>query len=113
MDAEARLWQTQQIKGLNRQWMDEDFFKRLGVMYQYGFEVDPVTLRFTKKSGGIVPNTPWCHAKGSHWFSCQFDHHIAFNLFGIIAPRCLNLVLIFIQIVYEQGENDIKMLFNL
>jgi hypothetical protein len=68
--------------------MEDDFFKRLGVMYQYGFEVDPLTLRFTKKAGGIVPATPWCHAKGSHWFSCQFDHHIAFNLFGIIAPRC-------------------------
>lgn len=88
MEQKIRL--TQQVKGMNREWMEADPFTKLASLQSRNFFWDPATLTLQRKRPiGLTPQTPWCHSIGSHKVNCAFDHHIAFELFNIIPPKCL------------------------
>jgi hypothetical protein len=87
---DEKILLTQQIKGMNRQWMEEDIFKKLSPLTGRGYYWDPATLTL-KIAGdrGLSHVTPWSHGKGTHKVNCSLDHHVAFELFNIIPPKCL------------------------
>jgi hypothetical protein len=87
--SDPKIYKSMKIKGLMRDWHDNDPFRRLAPLASKGYYWDVETKRL-KKAGpfSVSTNTPWCHARGGHHKNCLFDHHVAFDLFGIIPPRC-------------------------
>jgi len=90
-EGDPKIYATQQIHGKNREWMEQDVFKRLQGVAAKGFKWDSNGLVLRQMGEmSMNPNTPWCHAKGHHELRCSVDHHIIWEGFGIITPRCQN-----------------------
>ena len=87
--SDPRIYMRQQIKGINREWMEQDVIKKLAKINTLGYAWDTATTKL-KKSGpfGFAFETPWIHAIGSHKHNCGMDHNVIFNLFEIITPKC-------------------------
>jgi hypothetical protein len=90
MGMNEQVYATRQIHGTHRKWLENDPVRKLQKVHAAGYVWDPETSKL-KRPGpfGMTFATPWVHARGSHKYNCGFDHHIAFDLFGIISPTCL------------------------
>lgn len=67
----------------------EDYITRFHALSQFGYVLDPSDGRWRKHGDKtMVSSTPWCHAKGTPQKNCNLDHHLIFNMWGIIPPRC-------------------------
>jgi hypothetical protein len=78
------------IKGEMRRWMEMDVFKKLSGLAGNGWAWDSGTMTLSQPGPKTMAiDTPWSHATVSHDKNCNFDHHIAFDKFGIIPPKCL------------------------
>jgi hypothetical protein len=78
------------IKGEMRRWMEMDVFKKLSGLAGNGWAWDSGTMTLSQPGPKTMAiDTPWSHATVSHDKNCNFDHHIVFDKFGIIPPKCL------------------------
>lgn len=72
---------------------NEDWISIFAPLVNDGYQwdaMDEKLIRPTGKMGRFLSyNTPWMHVKGSPFKSCTFDHHVCFNHYGIIPPKCL------------------------
>ena len=71
--------------------ISEDYGGMFGALQGGGYIFDGTDGRWRNPGSyrNIMQKTPWCHAKGSIKKHCNLDHNIAFNIFNIIPPRCL------------------------
>lgn len=56
--------------------------------YVWDAKTEKLVLPGTQGPAYLTASTPWIHIKGTPTKHCTFDHHVAFDLFGIIPPRC-------------------------
>jgi hypothetical protein len=90
LQSNPKIYQTQQLDGMARQWMNGDVFKKLAKLQPLGYYWDSTSHRLTKNvPHSFSTNTPWVHGPNSHRVNCGFDHHVAFDHFNIIPPKCL------------------------
>jgi len=88
--SDAMIYKTMNYDGVLKDMVTDDVTRVLSPLMGKGYYWCPETQ--TLKTAGpktIGLETPWCHARGTHTKNCLFDHHLAFNLYGIIPPRCL------------------------
>lgn len=89
--SDPKIYRQQQIKGLNRQWHEEDMFMKLAPLMSKGFSWDVADGRLKRMGPTTMqPQSPWCHGKGTYKKNCLFDHHIVFDLFDIIPKACID-----------------------
>lgn len=86
--AEAKMNYAGELMGAaQRDWMTI-FAPLQSRGYQWDALTEKLVLPQTKFPAYLTANTPWVHVRGTPTKHCTFDHHIAFDLFGIIPPRC-------------------------
>jgi hypothetical protein len=91
-NSDPRIYERVNLKGKLLRWSIEDHISLLA----------PITnnlpgMVWDVKQDKIVPvepriqmvDTPWCHMKHAPTKRCGMDHHILFNIYGIIPPRCM------------------------
>lgn len=87
--SDGKIYGTMNYQGELRDQVTSDVTRVLSPLMGHGYYWDPETMTLdTPGPKTLGLETPWCHAKGTHTKNCLFDHHLAFNLFGIIPPRC-------------------------
>jgi hypothetical protein len=88
------LYNTMTHKGTLAKWLDDDVNSLLSPLLNCGFVWDANSDMLRRPTPTdhrkMVFSTPWCHAKGTPRKHCGMDHHITFNNFHIIHPRCLS-----------------------
>jgi hypothetical protein len=89
--SDPKVYAQMNLKGHLREWMDKDIFKKLSKLAGSGWAWDSGTLTLSQPGPKTMAiDTPWSHATVSHDKNCNFDHHIVFDKYGIIPPKCLN-----------------------
>lgn len=91
LDYHPKVYPSRSCGGQYMNWKKYDI---LGVLQQM---FDTGQLRLTNEgfieramdSKVIQHTTPWIHAKHLPCMHCYRDHHIKFNFFGYIPPRCM------------------------
>lgn len=82
-----------QFHGQLKEEASRDWMEIFAPLYKKGYRWDAKTG--TLKMPGydtadfLSAETPWIHVKTSPLKDCLFDHHVAFDCFGIIPPKCL------------------------
>lgn len=89
--SDPRIYGKMNIKGWAERLAREDFYTMFAPLTNKrdGWMWDPD--RKVIRQGGtpfLTAETPWVHIKGAPKKHCGLDHHIIFNTFGIIHPRC-------------------------
>ena len=88
--SDASIYKTMQYDGILKDQVTSDVTRILAPLAGQGYYWEPSTM--TLKTHGpktVGLDTPWCHAAGTHTKNCLFDHHVAFNNYHIIPPRCM------------------------
>ena len=79
--------------GKAAEWIGEDLTTRFSPLIAQGFgwsvEQSKLVNPMRQHSCWNM-ETPWCHSVSTYHKMCGFDHHICFNNYKIIPPRCLN-----------------------
>jgi hypothetical protein len=91
-DSDPRIYQAMKSGGTIQKWANEDYYAMLAPLVG-----GPMNLAWNtethklQQSGprGLVNNTPWCHMRHAPRKRCGLDHHILFNTWGIIPPKCM------------------------
>lgn len=88
--ADPKIYEAMTWDGALRELRNKDWFYIFSKLGPMGFIWD-TDQQVLKKSGfkGMVNDTPWVHAQSAPKKFCGLDHHITFNAFGIIHPRCM------------------------
>lgn len=91
MEYHARIHPTRRCFGNYKEWTDRDLIGKLQPMLDNGQLrlLDNGMIGRAMAPNVIQHNTPWLHAKHLPCMECYRDHHIKFNFFGYIPPRCL------------------------
>jgi len=84
-----KIYNSSTIHGELRKWTDTDVFRILSPLASMGYYWCPENLSMRRpRERRLGANTPWIHSMGSYKKECWFDHHIMFDIFNIIPPRC-------------------------
>jgi len=84
-----KMYNSATLHGELKKWSSNDVFRLLSPLEQKGYHwcpEDHCMIRSSEKA--MSANTPWIHAMGSPVKRCIFDHHVMFDMFNIIPPRC-------------------------
>lgn len=86
-----RIYKAMQRGGKNVKWAKEDWYSILsGIAAEKNLAWSNEKMKLCNPMPTFAhAETPWCHAKHAPRKNCGFDHHVLFNHFGIIHPRCL------------------------
>lgn len=89
--SDPMIYKAMQRGGEIARWDKEDWYKILsGIQTSGRFAWCSESMKLTNPNPTIShAETPWCHAKHAPRKNCALDHHVLFNGFGIIHPRCL------------------------
>jgi hypothetical protein len=89
--SDSKIYGAMQKGGLLKNWSKEDWYSILsGIQASGRFAWSAEKMKLTNPNPLIAhAETPWCHAKHCPRKNCAMDHHVLFNGFGIIHPRCL------------------------
>lgn len=91
LDFHVRVYPTRKGGGQYANWKKNDLITKLKPM----FETAQLRLckdgciRRTAQEDSVLWESPWWHARHLPCMRCYRDHHIKFNFFGYIPPRCL------------------------
>jgi hypothetical protein len=92
MSSHPSIYQTMNWKGEAASIVQKDVIAILEtVASQLGLYWDADKIRLSRRvdKNQLTVDTPWCHKDFGSSKRCGFDHHVCFNTFGIIPPRCL------------------------
>lgn len=83
------LYNSSTLYGQLKKWTDTDIYRILSPLKKMGYFWSAETHSMKQPNErGLSAETPWIHAMGSYKKRCFFDHHIMFDMFNIIPPRC-------------------------
>jgi len=91
MQSKAKLYTTMRHYGWAAAMQKEDYYSLFTPLYQLGYAWDSDMCYLKPMGQGFMSaETPWIHVKGTPFKNCGLDHHITFDSYNIIPPKCLN-----------------------
>jgi hypothetical protein len=93
--SDPRIYDNMVLEGELNEWAEKDHYGLMGAIVNganpLGLHWDGHRQLLTQQGPKIVEcNTPWCHMQHAPRMKCGMDHHVMFNTWGIIPPRCLD-----------------------
>jgi len=84
-----KIYNTSTLHGQLKKWTDTDVYRILSPLTSRGYFWCPESHSMRRSSDrAMSAETPWIHAMGSYHKQCLFDHHVVFDMFNIIPPKC-------------------------
>lgn len=90
LQSDNKMYNILQREGKCLELFKKDYVSKLSMVQALGYAWDAVDQQLVRPQQRYMSaGTPWVHQRPSPHKHCALDHHIMFNVFGIIPPRCL------------------------
>jgi hypothetical protein len=91
MQSNPKLYTTMKYHGWAAAMAKKDYYQLFMPLTQLGYAWDSDSTRMKAMGEGYMSaETPWVHVMGTPFKNCGLDHHVTFNTYNIIPPKCLN-----------------------